>query len=366
MELANEAPHAYIPFHLAVKSSQPRDYVIVDANLAFFLLMCKCLWKIFDKKVYFPREIGIKSVILQTKSIQDMIYSRMSAKVKGFAAGVIAAVCYGTNPLGTLPLYEEGIHTGSVLFYRYAIALLIFALMMVYRGESFRVKWGHAIRFLCLGSFFAFSSIALYLSFLYMEAGVASTLLFVYPIMTAVLMTTFFHEHVTWQTALSILMALLGVALLYRGDGGVVLDPTGFVLVMASSLLYAVYIVSVNRWQTDMSFLKFTFYVSLAGLLSILVFTWFSGENLQLLHGVKQWGCALQLALLPTVFSLFFMTISINAIGSTPAAIMGALEPVTAVFIGVLVFHESFTLRLAVGIALILVAVTLVVLRKKS
>lgn len=184
--------------------------------------------------------------------------------------------------------------------------------------------------------------------------------------MTAVLMTAFFHEHVTWQTALSILMALLGVALLYRGDGGVVLDPTGFVLVMASSLLYAVYIVSVNRWQTDMSSLKFTFYVSLAGLLSILVFTWFSGENLQLLHGVKQWGCALQLALLPTVFSLFFMTISINAIGSTPAAIMGALEPVTAVFIGVLVFHESFTLRLVVGIALILVAVTLVVLRKKS
>lgn len=104
----------------------------------------------------FPREIGIKSVILQAKSIQDMICSRMSAKVKGFAAGVIAAVCYGTNPLGTLPLYEEGIHTGSVLFYRYAIALLIFALMMVYRGESFRIKWGHAIRFLCLGSFLPF------------------------------------------------------------------------------------------------------------------------------------------------------------------------------------------------------------------
>lgn len=290
----------------------------------------------------------------------------MNTKVKGFLAGIIAAVCYGTNPLGTLPLYEEGIHSGTVLFYRYLIAVAVFALVMVCRGESFRIKVGHAIRFSFLGTFFSLSSVTLYLSFLYMEAGIASTLLFVYPIMTAVLMTVFFHERVTWTTALAIFLALLGVALLYRGEGGVVLNTLGFVLVMASSLLYAVYIVSVNRWHTDMSPLKFTFYIVFFGMIAVLAYIWFAGENLQLLHGYKQWACAIQLALLPTVFSLFLMTIAINTIGSTPAAIMGALEPVTAVFIGVLVFHEGFTMRLAVGIALILCAVTLVILRKKS
>ncbi len=290
----------------------------------------------------------------------------MKTKVKGFLAGIIAAVCYGTNPLGTLPLYAEGIHSGTVLFYRYLIAVIIFAIVMVFRGESFRIKIGHAIRFSFLGTFFAMSSVTLYLSFLYMEAGVASTLLFVYPILTAVLMTVFFHEKVTWTTALAILLAVLGVALLYRGEGGVVLNTLGFVLVMASSLLYAVYIVSVNRWHTEMSSLKFTFYIVLFGLIAVMVYAWFAAESIQLLHGVKQWACAVQLALLPTVFSLFFMTIAINTIGSTPAAIMGALEPVTAVFIGVLVFHEGFTLRLAIGIVLILCAVTLVILRKRS
>lgn len=290
----------------------------------------------------------------------------MNTKVKGFVAGIVAAVCYGTNPLGTLPLYAEGIHSGTVLFYRYLIAVVIFAIVMLYRGESFRIKLGHAIRFSFLGVFFALSSITLYLSFLYMEAGIASTLLFVYPIMTAVLMTVFFHEKVTWTTALSIIMALSGVALLYRGDGGVALSTLGFVLVMASSLLYAVYIVSVNRWHTEMSSLKFTFYIVLFGMLTVMAYIWFTGESLQMLHGLKQWTCAVQLALLPTVFSLFLMTIAINSIGSTPAAIMGALEPVTAVFIGVLVFHEGFTLRLAIGIALILFAVTLVILRKKA
>jgi drug/metabolite transporter (DMT)-like permease len=87
------------------------------------------------------------------------------------------------------------------------------------------------------------------------------------------------------------------------------------------------------------------------------------GDEIQLLHGVREWACAIQLALMPTVLSLFFMTIAIKNIGSTPSAIMGALEPVTAVFIGVVIFGESFTTRLAIGIILILSAVLLIILK---
>lgn len=112
--------------------------------------------------------------------------------LKGFAAAVVAAVCYGTNPLGTLKLYEDGFNSGTVLSYRYGLAVLMFALVMLVRRESFAIKWGHAIKFALLGTFFALSSITLYVSFHYMAAGIASTLLFVYPIMTALLMTAFF------------------------------------------------------------------------------------------------------------------------------------------------------------------------------
>ena len=289
----------------------------------------------------------------------------MTNQVKGFAASIVAAVCYGTNPLGALPLYADGIQSGSVLFYRYAIALAIFAVMMLVRGERFAIKPGHAVRFSFLGAVIACSSITLYLSFHYMEAGVASTLLFVYPIMTAVLMTMFFHERVTWTTTIAILMAVAGVALLYRGDGTVKLSTAGFVLVMTSSLSYAIYIISINQWKNDMSPLKFTFWVLVFCLLAIMAYVWLSGSTLQLLQTPTQWLFALQLGLLPTVLSLFFLTIGIQMIGSTPSAIMGALEPVTAVFIGVFVFHESFSMRLACGILLILSGVTLVILRKR-
>lgn len=154
--------------------------------------------------------------------------------------------------------------------------------------------------------------------------------------MTAILMTAFFHEKVTWTSTIAILLAVSGVGLLYQGDGNAKLSTAGFALVMASSLLYAVYIISINQWKNNtMSNVKFTFWILVFGLITVALFTWISGENFQMLETPKQWLCAAQLALLPTVLSLFFMTISINLIGSTPAAIMGALEPVTAVVIGV-------------------------------
>ncbi len=290
-----------------------------------------------------------------------------SNRIKGFAAGIIAAVCYGTNPLGTLELYADGFNSSSVLIYRYLLAVVIFAVVMLCRKERFGVKWGHLIRLATLGSMFSLSSAALYVSFHYMAAGIASTLLFVYPIMTAVLMTVFFHEKVTWTTTAAILLAVSGVALLYRGDGNDKMSTAGFALVMVSSLLYAMYIISVNRWEnTGMSGVKFTFWVLVFGLAAIFAFTAVSGESVQLLHTPKQWLCALQLAIVPTVLSLFFMTMSINLIGSTPAAIMGALEPVTAVCIGVCVFGEHFSLQLAFGILAILAGVTLIIARKNT
>ena len=61
---------------------------------------------------------------------------------KGIICGILAAVCYGTNPFGALPLYEEGVNTASVLFYRFSMAVLMLAVMLVVERKSFRVKIG--------------------------------------------------------------------------------------------------------------------------------------------------------------------------------------------------------------------------------
>ena len=285
----------------------------------------------------------------------------MDAKLRGTVCGIAAAVFYGTNPLGAMNLYADGISTNSTLFYRFGLAVVMLGVMMAVQRKSFALTRRELVTLAILGVFMSTSSTTLYFSFNFMDVGIASTLLFVYPVMVAVIMATFFHEKVTAATVIAILLSLAGIALLNQTGDGTSLSLWGVTLVMLSSLTYAIYIVVVNKSSLRMSSVKLTFYVLLFGLFTIYGYTLAMGETVQLLVTPKQWLYATQLALMPTVLSLVLMVIAVHDIGSTPTAIMGAIEPITAVAIGVLVFGENFTPRLAIGIVLILTAVLLII-----
>lgn len=288
----------------------------------------------------------------------------MNSRLKGVLCGVGAAVSYGMNPLGALPLYADGINTTTVLFYRYGLAVILLGLFMAVKRKSFSITLKEFVILVPLGVLFALSSLTLFASFHFMDAGVASTLLFVYPVMVAIIMAVFFKERITFVTVLSILLSLSGIALLYRGGDGGVLDTTGVLLVMLSSLTYALYIVIVNKSSLRMSSLKLTFYVLLVGVLLITSCSFFGdGETrIQILTTPSMWLHASILAVFPTIVSLLLMVVAVHEIGSTPTAVIGALEPLTAVMLGVTLFGEELTLRLSVGITLILSAVILIIL----
>ena len=285
----------------------------------------------------------------------------MDAKLRGTVCGIAAAVFYGTNPLGAMNLYADGISTNSTLFYRFGLAVVMLGAMMAVQRKSFALTRRELVTLAILGVFMSTSSTTLYFSFNFMDVGIASTLLFVYPVMVAVIMATLFHEKVTAATVVAILLSLAGIALLNHMGNGTSLSLWGVTLVMLSSLTYAIYIVVVNKSSLRLSSVKLTFYVLLFGLFTIYGYTLAMGETVQLLVTPKQWMYAAQLALMPTVLSLVLMVIAVHDIGSTPTAIMGAIEPITAVAIGVLVFGENFTPRLALGIVLILTAVLLII-----
>ena len=348
------------------------------------------------------------------------------SKAKGFFFGILAAVSYGVNPLGAKYLYEEGLNVESVLFYRYGLAALIIGMIMAGKTiagrkvastssatgkdsatephssvtepvevtgyESFKVSRGELSTLTALGLMFVISSLTLYCSFLYMDSGVACSLLFVYPVMTAVLMAMLYGEKITKATAAAIALSLVGVLLLYKGDGETVLSTVGVLLVMVSALSYALYIIVANRasapeselrtghsklskyiplphrvtiHRLDMSAMKLSFYVLIVCAVSMVLFSFTSAErHLMPLVTGREWGYSLMLAIVPTVFSLVSMGIAVRIIGSTPTAIMGALEPLTAVVIGLTVFHEALTVNLVVGILLILTAVITIILSK--
>ncbi len=290
----------------------------------------------------------------------------MDNKFKGYLCGIIAAVSYGTNPLGALFLYEDGLRPASVLFYRFSFAALLLALLMALRGKSLAISRNEGKVLLALGMLFAASSLTYYYSFQFMAAGLASTILFFYPVMVAVIMAVFFGEKVHAATVMAIVLALGGIALLYRGDGTQTLSLTGMVLVIVSALTYALYIVLLNRSRVRMSSVKLTFYVMLVCIAANVVSASLSpAGGLQSLPTLRAWVSAISLGLFPTVVSLVTMAVAVKHIGSTPTAIMGALEPLTAVVIGMTVFGEVLTPRLSVGIALILASVVIIVLGQR-
>ena len=269
----------------------------------------------------------------------------MNNKTKGFIYGAIAAASYGMNPLFALPLYAAGMSVDTVLFYRYFFAAIVLGILMKMQHQSFALHKADVLPLVIMGLLFSFSSLLLFISYNYMDAGIASTILFVYPVMVAVIMGVFFKEKISAITVFSILLALSGIALLYQGDGDKPLSTLGIIFVLLSSLSYAIYIVGVNRSTLkNLPTTKLTFYAILFGLSVYIVRLNFCME-LQVIPSVWLWADTLALAILPT-------------------AILGALEPVTALFFGVMLFHEKLTPRLMVGILMIITAVTLIIIGK--
>ena len=285
----------------------------------------------------------------------------MNVKAKGYLLGSIAAATYGMNPLFALPLYKAGMNSDSVLFFRYLFAIPLLGIMLKARGRSFKLNRREILPLVVMGGLVSLSSLTLFLSYNYMGAGIASTILFVYPIMVAVIMAVAYKEKLPLQTIVCMVLALAGIGLLYKTADGSTLSLTGTLLVLVSALSYAIYIVGVNQpILKNIATLKVTFYVLLFGL-SLFIVRLYTSSELTVPDEWYLWGNLIALAVFPTAISFLCTTSAIQYIGSTPTAILGALEPVTAIIFGVSVFGEVLTLRESVGLVMIIVAVTFVI-----
>ena len=287
---------------------------------------------------------------------------------KGYLSGITAAVSYGTNPLFALPMYARGMEVNSVLFYRYFFAAILYGLWLKYvKKISFKITKKEAAILFGLGMIFSLSSLTLFDSFNYLDSGLACTILFVYPIMIALISMWFFKEKLPKVIWYSLILTTIGIILLYGGKTGETLSIKGIILVLLSALLDAVYMVFIKYIKEirNIKYDKFSFYIMLFGL---LVYVWNLKfcTKLQPINSAVVLGCSLMLAIFPTIISIETITVSIKIIGPTITSIIGALEPLTALFFGILLFGESLTLKISIGILLILSGVIMVIANKKN
>lgn len=291
---------------------------------------------------------------------------RGTSTILGYAAGIITGVTYGLNPLFAVPLIRHGLSVDEILFFRYLLAVVILGGWLAFRRENFRISPRKASRLIILGLLFSISSLTLFQAYRYIPSGVATTIVFLYPVLVAIIMV-FMRVYPTWQVWLSIAVTFIGVLFLCRTDGQASLQWTGLAFSFVSALSYAMFIVIINRSRTirTVSNSLLTFYALLTGVVLFFFHSLAdSGWKLTLfmhLDSPSVWLNLVGLAVMPTVVSTATLAMATRIIGATKASVLGVFEPVTAILVGAVAFGEPITANVIVGIALTMAAIVFMV-----
>lgn len=290
----------------------------------------------------------------------------MKNKTGGIILAAVSSLTFGFVPFFSVTLMDAGFSPFEVLAYRWGVATIVLLAVGVLMRKSFRVPKGAWLPLLAVSFFCALTAISLLIAYENIASGVASTIHFMYPLFVAAVMMLVFREPRSWVKLGAIILSLIGAGLLAGGDirleGGNV--TAGVLWAAISVIAYGTYIVGVRKTKVqEMPSLPLTVYVMGFGAVSFTVLGMiFGGVRLVPLSDGFLWANILGIALLGTAVSNITLVAAIKRIGPTLSAILGALEPLTAVVIGVLALSEAFTLRTAAGIILIIIAVTAVVL----
>lgn len=285
----------------------------------------------------------------------------------GYPAGVITGVTYGLNPLFAVPLMKNGAAIASILFFRYIFAVMILGAFLLFGKQSFKVSWRQAGVLLLLGVLFTSSSLSLFESYNYIASGLATTLVFLYPVLVAIIMV-FLRVVPSWPVWLAIAATFVGVIIMTQSDASQTINPIGVTLSIASALFYALFIIIINRSKAiaNISNTLLTFYALAVGAVIFLCKIVYSGIPITAgIESGSDWLNIVWLALLPTIVSTTTLAIATRNIGATKASVLGVFEPITAILVGTLMFGEPLTANIIIGISIAIVAVTFMILVTK-
>ncbi len=286
---------------------------------------------------------------------------------KGVIYALISSGTFGLIPLFSIPLMVgSGMGLPSILFYRFLFSTLLMGAICLVKKENFYISKKNIVTISWLGILYAATAMCLIYSYKYIPSGLATTIHFIYPIAVSFIMIAFFKERKSIVLFLAALLSLIGVALMcWSGEGNI--NMIGVAIASLTVITYSVYIVGINKSSVGkMNPEILTFYILLSGAILFLIFAVTSPTGVEFIPNTTALWQLLLLAFLPTVISDLTLILAIKYAGSTITSILGSMEPLVAVLIGVFYFSEYFNLNSAFGILLILISVSLVIVFGKQ
>ena len=291
--------------------------------------------------------------------------------INGIFYAVISSMSFGFSPLFSLALIAAGLTDFDILSYRWLIAGIVLMLYAVCKKKSLRLNsFDEAWKIILLSALRAITSVTLLIGYVNISSGIAATINFMYPVIVTLTMVIFFGEKRSAADYLAILASIFGVYLLASGDSIVAHGGNtklGLTCSLISAFSFAAYYIVMKQVKADkIEVVKFTTWIMMLSAFYFIICAFIFNGKLTIITDAKSWLNALGLGLWATMVSNITGVKGIRRIGPTMTSVLGALQPVTAVILGVLFLGEHLYFRSLIGISIILVAVCIIVMHQKN
>lgn len=283
--------------------------------------------------------------------------------LKGVIYAVISSTTFGLIPLFTVPLLQGGVSSQTLLFYRFLFATLMMIAVVWIKKIDVKLSFKQLRVVFGLSILYALTAILLIESYKDIPSGIATTIHFLYPLAVTLIMSWFYGEQTSTITYIALSVSIIGVLLLAWGSHDEGNFRIGVLLALGTVVAYALYIVGVMKSRVSkIDSIILTLYILLV--CTILFFLYaMTTSGIEPIHGYVEWRDLIMVAFLCTVISDYTLVLAIKKIGSTMTSILGSMEPMTAVVVGVVYFGERFDMVSIAGVILIIIAVVMVIVQ---
>ena len=291
--------------------------------------------------------------------------------INGIFYAAISSMSFGFSPLFSLALIAAGLSDFDILSYRWLLAGLVLMIYAFCKKKSLRLNsFDEAWKIILLSVLRALTSVTLLIGYVNISSGIASTINFMYPVIVTLCMVIFFGEKRSLVDSLAIAASIFGVYLLASGDSIMVEGGNtrlGLACSLISAFSFAAYYIVMKQVKADkIEVVKFTTWIMMLSAVYFIIGAFVWDGKLTVVTDAGSWLNILGLGLWSTMVSNITGVKGNRRIGPTMTSILGALQPLTAVILGVLFLNEHLYMRSLIGCTIILVAVTIIVLHQKN
>jgi drug/metabolite transporter (DMT)-like permease len=285
------------------------------------------------------------------------------SRASGVLLALLSAASFSSLGLFAKLIYTEGFSVPQALAWRFSVAALFLWSITILRG-SWRATLTQYRDALMLGfAGFAPQAGMYFMAVRYLDPGLASLLLYLYPSFVVIFGALFLRVMPRKAQVLAVLLSLIGCTMTLWTRGSYPL--VGYFWGISVAILYAVYLVVSEKVVSRLDPLFATTNLMSAAAFVYWIITLASG-SLRMPASVATALGILGIGILATVVPILTLFAAIRRIGAADTSLVSTVEPLFTIILSALLLGERLTALQLAGGAVILCAVLVLNLKTEA